>query len=168
MKDVRARMVEFLPRLRRFAYALTGDPHQGDDLVQETCAHALSRVDQFQSGTRLDSWMFHIAQNIWIDRARSREHRGEVLSAEHNVVVTNERDMLESGVPLEVINRAISQLPADQQVLLALVCVDGLAYNETAEIMNVSVGTVMSRLSHARRSLMAYVESKTVRGGGQS
>jgi RNA polymerase sigma-70 factor, ECF subfamily len=168
MKDVRARMIEFLPRLRRFAYALTGDPNQGDDLVHETCMHALSRVDQFQFGTRLDSWMFQIAQNIWLDRARSREARGGVLSIEDNVAVTNERDVLESRLPLETVNRAISQLPADQQVLLTLVCVDGLSYKETADIMNVSVATVMARLSHARRSLMALVESKMVQGGGQS
>src|SRR5262245_19915054 len=72
-------MVEFLPRLRRFAYALTGDSDQGDDLVQETCMRALSRVDQFQSGTRFDSWMFRIAQNIWLDRVRSRKVRDEAL-----------------------------------------------------------------------------------------
>jgi RNA polymerase sigma-70 factor (ECF subfamily) len=122
---------------------------------------------QFQSGTRLDGWMFHIAQNIWLDGARSREARGEVLAIEDNIAATNERDMLGSRLPLEVVNRAISQLPADQQVLLAFVCVDGLSYKETADIMNVSVGTVMSGLSHARRSLMAFVESKMVGEGGR-
>jgi RNA polymerase sigma-70 factor (ECF subfamily) len=162
MNEVRARMVEFLPRLRRFAYALTGDSDLGDDLVQETCMRALSRVDQFQSGTRLDSWMFRIAQNIWLDRARSRKARGEVLGLEaaSSVSVTDGRDVVESRLSLQVVNRAISQLPADQQVLLALVCVDGLSYKETADIMKVPVGTVMSRLSRARRSLMEHVEGK--------
>jgi RNA polymerase sigma-70 factor (ECF subfamily) len=168
MNDVRARMVEFLPHLRRFAYALTGDSDQGNDLVHETCVHALSRVDQFQSGTRLDSWMFHIAQNIWLDSARSREAGGEVLAIDDSVAPANERDVLESRLPRVVVNRAISQLPADQQVLLALVCVDGLSYKEAADIMNVSVGTVMSRLSDAHRSLMAFAESNMVRHGGQS
>jgi RNA polymerase sigma-70 factor, ECF subfamily len=162
MNEVRARMVEFLPRLRRFAYALTGDSDLGDDLVQETCMRALSRVDQFQSGTRLDSWMFRIAQNIWLDKARSRKARGEVLGLEaaSNVSLTDGRDVVESRLSLQVVNRAISQLPADQQVLLALVCVEGLSYKETADIMKVPVGTVMSRLSRARRSLMEYVEGK--------
>jgi RNA polymerase sigma-70 factor (ECF subfamily) len=127
MKDVRARMVEFLPRLRRFAYALTGDSYQGDNLVHETCVRALSRVDQFQSGTRLDSWMFNIAQDIWLDRARSRT-REEVRTVEDSAAVASERAVVESRLPVEIVNRAISRLPADQQVLLALVCVDGLSY----------------------------------------
>src|SRR5215510_15980700 len=76
--EIRSRMVELLPRLRRFAYALTGDLDQGDDLVQEACARALSRVDQFEAGTRFDSWMFRIAQNIWFDRKRAQKVRGPV------------------------------------------------------------------------------------------
>lgn len=69
--DIPQRMVEFLPRLRRFAYVLTGDVDKDDDLVQETCARALSRLDQLEPGTRLDSWMFRIAQTRWFDRLRS-------------------------------------------------------------------------------------------------
>src|SRR5947208_14365977 len=73
--ELRNRMVEILPRLRRFAVALTGDLDQGDDLVQETCMRALSRVDQWQPGTRLDSWMYRIAQNLWLDRMRAKKVR---------------------------------------------------------------------------------------------
>src|SRR5262245_38148797 len=80
--EFRTRMVEFLPRLRRFAVALTGDLDQGDDLVQETCLRALSRVDQWQPGTRLDSWMYRIAQNLWLDRTRAKKHRSEVSDPE--------------------------------------------------------------------------------------
>src|SRR6476661_10440393 len=80
--EFRTRMVEFLPRLRRFAIALTGDLDQGDDLVQETCLRALSRVDQWQPGTRLDSWMYRIAQNIWLDRTRAKKVRGVQVDVE--------------------------------------------------------------------------------------
>ena len=73
------RMVAVLPRLRRFAYALTGNTEQGDDLVQDACLRALSRVDLWQPGTRLDSWMYRIAQNIWLDRLRANKVRGEVV-----------------------------------------------------------------------------------------
>ena len=66
-QPLRLLIVDFLPRLRRFSAALTGDPDKGDDLVQETCARALSRLNQWEPGTRLDSWMFRIAQNIWLD-----------------------------------------------------------------------------------------------------
>ena len=69
----------FLPRLRRFAYVLTGDSDRGDDLVQETCVRALSRLDQWEHGTRLDSWMYRIAKNLWIDQLRMEKVRGETI-----------------------------------------------------------------------------------------
>ena len=77
MSDPRLQIVDFLPRLRRFSYALTGDSDKGDDLVQETCARALSRINQWEPGTRLDSWMFRIAQNIWLDQRRAHKVRGD-------------------------------------------------------------------------------------------
>ena len=77
--QLRHQIVAHLPRLRRFALALAGDADSADDLVQETCTRALSRLDQWQHGTRLDSWMFRIAQNIWIDRVRARKIRGVVV-----------------------------------------------------------------------------------------
>src|SRR5687768_12471045 len=80
--DIRSRMVAVLPRLRRFAYALTGSTEQGDDLVQETCARALSRVETWQPGSRLDSWMYRIAQNIWFDRIRAHKVRGELIDVD--------------------------------------------------------------------------------------
>ena len=85
--ELRSRMVEILPRLRRFAVALTGDLDQGDDLVQETCMRALSRVDQWQPGTRLDSWMYRIAQNLWLDRMRAKKVRGVQVDVEGNKVI---------------------------------------------------------------------------------
>ncbi len=75
--DVKRQITELLPRLRRFARALTGDQDRADDLVQETCLRALSRLDQWERGTRLDSWMYRIAQNIWLDRARAAKVRGD-------------------------------------------------------------------------------------------
>ena len=80
--EFRTRLVGLLPRLRRFALALTGDLDQADDLVQEACMRALSRIAQWQPGTRLDSWMYRIAQNIWLDRVRARKVRGEGVGLE--------------------------------------------------------------------------------------
>src|SRR5262249_61807218 len=74
--EIRSRMVELLPRLRRFAVALTGDLDQGDDLVQETCVRALSRVDQYQPGTQLGGCVYRIALNLWLDRMRAKKVRG--------------------------------------------------------------------------------------------
>lgn len=157
--EVRTRMVEFLPRLRRFAYALTGDLDAGDDLVQETCMRALSRVEQYQPGTRLDSWMFRIAQNLWLDKMRSKKSRGEAvdLDALSNLSAEDGRDVTEGRLSLQAVTAAMGRLPADLQVLLALVCIDGRTYREAAEITKVPIGTVMSRLARARRALHALL-----------
>ena len=153
--DVRRQIVDFLPRLRRFACALTGDLDRADDLVQETCLRALSRLDQWEQGTRLDSWMYRIAQNIWYDRIRALKVRGEVVDIDtaHDLPGEDGRKVTESRLALGDVAAAIGQLPPDQKVVIALVCVDGLSYKQAAEILEVPIGTVMSRLARARQAL---------------
>lgn len=148
-------MIQFLPRLRRFAYALAGNVDRGDDLVQETCMRALSRVDQFDPSTSLESWMFRIAQNIWIDQARAAKTRGTVVDVEEvaNLAASDGRRIVEDRLTLEAVSRAIARLPTDLQVLIALTCIDGRSYQETAEIIQAPIGTVMSRLARARKKL---------------
>jgi len=160
--EFRTRMVEILPRLRRFAVALTGDLDQGDDLVQETCMRALSRVDQWQPGTRLDSWMYRIAQNLWLDRMRARRVRGVQVDIEAAEMLAgpNGRNVVESRLTLAAVGQAMTYLPDDQRVLIALVCIDGLSYKEAAEITQTPIGTVMSRLARARRELTARLEGR--------
>jgi RNA polymerase sigma-70 factor, ECF subfamily len=153
--DPRLQIVNFLPRLRRFSYALTGDPDKGDDLVQETCARALSRLDQWAPGTRLESWMFRIAQNIWFDQRRAHKVRGDAVDIDQAYDIAGEdgRDIAENRLMLKEVSKGIAQLPGEQQVLIALVCVDGLSYKEAAEVLEIPIGTVMSRLARARRAL---------------
>lgn len=148
-------MIELLPRLQRFAYSLTGDLDRADDLVQDTCVRALANIGQWQAGTRLDSWMYRIAQNLWFDRMRSQKTRGEVLDVEalENISGSDGRNVTEGKLDLERVSRDITRLPRDQQVLIGLVCVDGLSYREAAEALGIPIGTVMSRLSRARKAL---------------
>jgi RNA polymerase sigma-70 factor, ECF subfamily len=157
--EIRERMVAVLPRLRRFAYALTGSAEQGDDLVQDACLRALSRIDQWQPGTRLDSWMYRIAQNIWLDRVRANKVRGEVVDVEaaEGIVGSDGRDVTESELTLQTVAAALARLPAEQRAVIALVCVEGASYKEAAEITGVPIGTVMSRLARARRALHALL-----------
>ena len=157
--DIRARMVAALPRLRRFAYALTGSTEQGDDLVQDACLRALSRIDLWQPGTRLDSWMYRIAQNIWLDRLRANKVRGEVvdIDAMEGMPGPDGRIVAESELTLQAVSGAMTRLPAEQRAIIALVCIEGLSYKEAAEISGVPVGTVMSRLARARRALHAVL-----------
>jgi RNA polymerase sigma-70 factor, ECF subfamily len=164
--DPRLQIVDLLPRLRRFAYALTGDQDKGDDLVQETCARALSRLAQWEPGTRLDSWMFRIAQNIWLDQRRAHKVRGDAADIDeaYDVAGDDGRDVTEHRLTLSEVSKGIAELPGDQQVIIALVCVDGLSYKEAAEVLEVPIGTVMSRLARARRALFdkAQPEKQTV------
>jgi RNA polymerase sigma-70 factor, ECF subfamily len=153
--DLRRGIVELLPRLRRFSYALTRDADKGDELVQEACARALAGLDQWRPGTRLDSWMFKIAHNIWRDHKRASKVRGTQVSVDDALELPGEdgRDVAESRLTLSRVLQAMAKLPENQQVLIALVCVDGLSYKDASAILGIPMGTVMSRLARARRTL---------------
>jgi RNA polymerase sigma-70 factor (ECF subfamily) len=160
--DVRHQIVELLPRLRRFAYVLTGDADRGDDLVQETCVRALSRLDQWEQGTRLDSWMYRIAQNAWIDRARSQKVRSELVDTDTTTRLACEdgRQVIENRIALREVFDAIALLPPDQKIAVALVCVEGLSYRRAAETLQIPMGTLMSRLARARQALYIAIHGQ--------
>jgi RNA polymerase sigma-70 factor (ECF subfamily) len=156
---VRAQMIALLPRLRRFARSLTGVADQADDLVQAACERALTRIEQWQPGTRLDSWMFRIVQTIWLDDRRAakvRSGQGQVEAqsevSEPELTVDGVRRM-EAHMTLEGVRQAMAKLPGEQRVVMTLVCVEGQTYKEAAEILSVPIGTVMSRLARARLAL---------------
>jgi RNA polymerase sigma-70 factor, ECF subfamily len=153
--DVGPLMVQILPRLRRFAHSLTHDQDLSEDLVQETCARALAHLDQYRPNTRLDSWMYRIAQNLWIDQLRAQSVRGETVSiaAVCNLPGSDGRVVTESRLSLLELKQCIAELPVNQKALLYLVCVDGLSYKEAAETLDWSIGTVMSRLARVRVAL---------------
>lgn len=153
--DIREEIVSFLPRLRRFAYSLTGNMADGDDLAQDVCVRAIERAHQWRPGTRLDSWMYRIAQNLWIDKLRSAKVRtkGAQTMVDEPGTATVAHNPAEDRLALQTVSAGIAQLPAEQQVLVALVCIDGMSYREAAEATEVPIGTVMSRLSRARKVL---------------
>ena len=159
--EFQRRIVEMLPKLRRFAYSLTGDLDRADDLVQETCVRALAAKGQWQAGTRLDSWMYRIAQNSWFDQMRARKVRGEVVDIEAaaELVGSDGRDVIEHRQTLSVVSSKLSELPRDQQLLIGLVCLDGLSYKEAAAALDLPIGTVMSRLARARAALAQALHS---------
>lgn len=152
-EDVKQQMVAILPRLRRFGYALTGNIDDGDDLVQAACERALGRLHQWRRGTRLDSWMYRIMQNLWIDQMRARKVRGqpEDPAILDSLPGTDGRRVTEATLMLEAVRQAVGQLPEEQRVVFALVAVDGYSYSEAAEVLDVPKGTIMSRLWRARQ-----------------
>ena len=147
----RTALVALLPRLRRFALGLTTDAERADDLVQAACERALTRGHQWQPGTRLDSWMFRIVQNLWIDQLRGQSRIAPIEDEElQNIEGEDWNARIESQITLETALAAMATLPAAMRSVLMLVCVEGLSYQETAAVLEVPVGTVMSRLARAR------------------
>jgi RNA polymerase sigma-70 factor (ECF subfamily) len=157
--DVHDRMVKMLPRLRRFVGSLTGGAESSEDLIQETYARALAHLDQWQPGTRLDSWMFRIVQNLWIDYMRMQRFRGEAVDIEAigDLLICDGAIIAENRVILQEMRKDIAQLSLDQRNILRLVCEYGMSYKETGEILNMPEGTVMSRLARARNALQKYL-----------
>lgn len=156
---IREELVALLPRLRRFASGLAGRGEDPDDLVQAACERALSRLDQFQPGTRLDSWMFRIVQTVWQDqRRRARRYQAHALADAAEISHDDAGRTIEARLTLEAVRREIARLPDEQRVILLLVCVEGFTYKEASEALAIPVGTVMSRLARARFAVVRMLE----------
>ena len=152
----RHEIVALLPRLRRLARALTRDAADADDLVQQTVERALVHRGQWRPGTRLDSWMFRIMKNAWIDEARARTRRAQIFAPEE--AGENAGDdgaaAMETRLAARTVAEAMARLPDDQRLAVALVLVEGLSYKEAAEVMEVPQGTLTSRLGRGRAALL--------------
>jgi len=153
-----AQMIAALPRLRRFARALARNPADADDLVQDAVERALKNLDRWTPGTRMDSWMFRIIQNLWIDNVRARRIRGQSVGIEaaDPAPFDGER-AAEARLTLAKTQEAIAELPEDQRAVVAMVLIDGMSYREAAAVLEVPIGTVTSRLARARDVLAARI-----------
>ncbi|MGE5546012.1 MAG: RNA polymerase sigma factor [Solirubrobacterales bacterium] len=153
---VRQRLGALLPRLRRFAIGLAGSPSEADDLVQSACERALAGSDAWHPGTRLDSWMFRIIQNLWIDARRRAVAQGPHLPIDHDDDLPGEDPArgIEVRSTLAWVSEAVERLPPGQRIVLQLSCFQGLTHRECAQALNLPVGTVMSRLARARATLI--------------
>ena len=159
-EDIRREMLALLPRLRRFAYGLTGSLDEGDDLVQATCERAIGHIETWQPGTRLDSWMYRIARNTYFNTRRAKRVRESHLHAVESMTATSVDGAraMEARLTFNAVRDFIARLPEEQRAVILLVCVEGLAYKEVAEILDLPIGTVTSRLARARFTLKDLVE----------
>ena len=148
-----------LPRLRRFAHALSRDATDADDLTQATVERALRARDQWKPGTRLDSWCYRIMRNLWIDtaRARARKDAREAPEQEGSNVGADPRDAIDAALDLKRIVAAMSRLPDEQREVVALILIEGFGYREVSEMLGLPIGTVSSRLVRGRTALLALV-----------
>jgi RNA polymerase sigma-70 factor (ECF subfamily) len=157
-KDLGDRLIAILPRLRRFAYGLTGSMGEGDDLLQATCERALSSAHQFDPDTQLEAWAYTIMKSVWIDGLR--KHREVAMDQEllENHPGGDAAAETESRIRLAEMRKLIAKLPEEQRVVLLLVSVEGMKYREAAAVLGCPIGTVMSRLSRARLALGAALD----------
>ncbi|MGX9219503.1 RNA polymerase sigma factor [Massilia varians] len=149
-----------LPRMRRFARSLTYHREDADDLVQIAMERALGRSEQYTPGTRLDSWLFRIIKNAWIDEVRSRARRDELFAPEEAGEQVGD-DFAQAHQQRLAIQKAVSLLSEEHRLVVGLVLVDGLGYKEAAEVLEIPVGTLTSRLARARDALQQILSDHT-------
>ena len=156
-------LTQLLPRLRRFAHTLSRNAADADDLTQATIERALRSRDQWQAGTRLDSWLYRIMRNLWIDtaRARARKERHEAPAEDADSIGEDPRDAIHASIELKRAMAAMERLPDDQRELVAMILIEGFGYREVSEMLDLPIGTVSSRLVRGRNALLLMLGGST-------
>lgn len=159
-KKHEAEICQAHPAVWRFALAMTGRRDIADDLAQNTMVRALERVDQFKSGSH-EAWCITICRGIWLNELRAKEVRDR---AAISLADTSASMVLfpqaETNLFAREVFTKVMELPEAQRETVALVYVSGFTYSESAKILDVPIGTVMSRLSAARRKLLEWSDAK--------
>lgn len=154
-------LIALLPRLRRFAMSLTRSAQDADDLLQDACAVALQKWQQYDPTQPLERWMFRVVRNLWISELRKRKVRqgqGQVPAEEATELrVDNPAD---DALAAKELRGKVDGLPVELSQPLLLVCAEGYSYKETSELLGIPIGTVMSRI-HRARKLLALSLSET-------
>jgi RNA polymerase sigma-70 factor (ECF subfamily) len=152
----RAELAALLPRLRRFGRVITRNVADADDLVQVALEKALTHAGQWRPGSRMDSWMFGIMKNAWIDEVRARRRRERVHAPEEAGATVGDASAAARDIVLSV-EAAMEQLPEEQRMAIALVLVEGLSYKDAAAALDIPIGTLTSRLARGRETLQALL-----------
>ncbi|HYF87036.1 RNA polymerase sigma factor [Azospirillum sp.] len=150
---------EEIPRLRRFARAMVRDATLADDLVQECLERALSRLHLWRPGTNLRAWLFTILRNLHINGVRRRQPVVDI-DAEAQAAIGAAPGSQFVRMELRDLRRALALLPNEQREVVLLIGLEGISYNEAADILGISIGTVKSRLSRGRRALRLLMEGR--------
>lgn len=155
-------IIALLPNLRRYAISLARSREIADDLVQITCEKAFAARASFDPASKLDAWLFRILRNSWIDMARRRKTMGiEIDAADAGSLLTIDGAAeVEGKLMLHSVFDAIMKLPDEQRDVLIIVCVEEFSYREAADLLEIPIGTLMSRLARARLALAKQVGIK--------
>ena len=153
------RLVELIPRLRRYARALVGDRATADDLVQDTLERAWAKLHLYRRGTDLRAWLFTVMHNVHVNRVRSARPTDTL---EEEMPELAQRAAQGDALLVRDLDRAIACLPAEQRAVLLLVTLEEMSYDDVARTLSIPIGTVMSRLSRAREKLRALMMGSAV------
>ena len=154
---LRDQMLAAVPSLRAFAISLTGNRDRADDLVQDTLMRAWASIDRFERGTNHEAWLFTILRNRFHSEYRKRKHEVEDVDGAFAARLKTYPDQ-QSHLDYEDFLTALPKLPPDQREALLLVGAQGMSYEDAAEVCNVPVGTIKSRVNRARNRLTALLD----------
>ena len=144
------RLVELIPRLRRYARALVGDRASADDLVQDTLERAWAKLHLYRRDTDLRAWLFTVMHNVHVNKVRATRVTDTL---EEELPELAQRASQGDALLVRDLDRAIAHLPSEQRAVLLLVTLEEMSYEEVARALGIPIGTVMSRLSRAREKL---------------
>ena len=153
------RLVELIPRLRRYARALVGDRATADDLVQDTLERAWAKLHLYRRGTDLRAWLFTVMHNVHVNRVRASRVTDPL---EDEMPELAQRAPQGDALLVRDLDRGITRLPAEQRAVLLLVTLEEMSYEQVARTLGIPIGTVMSRLSRAREKLRAMMLGQPV------
>lgn len=150
-------LIELIPRLRRYARALVGERAAADDLVQDTLERAWSKLHLYRHGTDLRAWLFTVMHNVHVNRVRAARPTEPL---EDEMPELAQRATQGDSLVVRDLERGIAALPVAQREVLLLVALEDLSYDQTARVLGIPIGTVMSRLARAREKLRAWMQGK--------
>lgn len=150
-------LVELIPRLRRYARALTGDRAAADDLVQDTLERAWAKLHLYRRGTDMRAWLFTVMHNVHVNKIRAHRATEEL---EDDMAELAQRAPQGDALLVRDLDRSIALLPAEQRAVLLLVTLEDMSYEDVARTLAIPMGTVMSRLSRAREKLRAMMSGE--------
>ena len=160
MNEIEALITEQIPRLRRYARALTADRTSADDLVQDTLERAWEKLYMWRRGSDLRAWMFSIMHNTFINYIR--KNRIPTVSMDEDALEVPTRATQHDALEIRDLASAIAKLPNEYREVILLIGLEQMSYEEVSQVLNIPLGTVMSRLSRGREQLRGLMAGKSV------
>jgi RNA polymerase sigma-70 factor, ECF subfamily len=157
--DRQRAIVEVMPHLRRYARALTLNLDAADELVQDCLERGLNKIHLLKDETRLRAWLFTVMLNIFRNQLRRRKNGPRLVEIDEEQIPSSSGPGLDQGAEVKMVLSLLAKLPGDQREVLTLVALEEVSYQQAAEILEVPIGTVMSRLARARERLRNMMDA---------